>query len=149
MLFRFLASTGIVFLSSYCSAQGFVITKPPATTVVVPPVAATSPLAEPKKCLCYFTASWCVPCKQMKPIVAKLAESGTQVCEIDIDSMPEESKLGVKLVPTFVFLVDGKEVNRITGATTYEKLVSGFSTKTAQPVSKQQQFTNRRFGRRW
>lgn len=72
-----------------------------------------------------FTATWCVPCKNMKSVVEKLPDP-TRVISYDIDSAKDMFELyKVQGVPTFVVLdADGEEVQRIVGSTTYEKLAS-------------------------
>ena len=73
----------------------------------------------------YFTADWCGPCKKVRPIVEELnrdqGEPKFQI--IDVDSEGELTKnFGVKSIPTFIKMEDGKEVDRITGAQTRDSL---------------------------
>ena len=73
----------------------------------------------------YFSASWCVPCKQMKPIVEKLeADTGVNFRKIDIDTdhiTPE--KYRVMSVPSFVLVDDDdQEISRAVGAQTGKEL---------------------------
>jgi thioredoxin 1 len=67
----------------------------------------------------YFTASWCPPCKQTRPIVDEInKEFGRDIFEIiDIDSSTELIKqYGINSIPTFVMVDEiGNEVNRIFG----------------------------------
>lgn len=68
-----------------------------------------------------FTASWCGPCRMMKPIFHKLAgEYGKKYnfITIDIDERPDlAQKYGIQAVPTFIFLDEsGVEGNRLNGA---------------------------------
>jgi len=70
-----------------------------------------------KKCykLFYFTASWCGPCKRIKPLIEKLSigldESNIIFYEIDIDSNDELSeKYNIKSVPSFLLLNDKNEL---------------------------------------
>ncbi|MGH7127263.1 MAG: thioredoxin family protein [Planctomycetaceae bacterium] len=71
-----------------------------------------------------FTADWCAPCRQMKPVINHLKQQGHAVEEIDIDAHPLPAQtFGVTSVPTFVFVKDGKEVGRYVGATSKECLV--------------------------
>ena len=77
----------------------------------------------------YFSASWCVPCKQMKPIVEGLeAETGVSFRVINVDSDYEAaSKYNVKSVPSFVPVEDGKEISRAVGAQTGKELAAALS----------------------
>lgn len=73
-----------------------------------------------------FTATWCPPCRMMKPIFHKLAgEYGKKFnfVAIDIDERPDlAQKYGIQAVPTFVFLnEEGVEGNRINGAVSEEE----------------------------
>lgn len=70
-----------------------------------------------------FTATWCPPCRMMKPIFHRLAkEYGDKYnfITIDIDENPElANQYQIQAVPTFVFLdADGNEEHRIKGAVT-------------------------------
>ncbi|KAJ8772715.1 hypothetical protein K2173_027892 [Erythroxylum novogranatense] len=65
-----------------------------------------------------FTASWCGPCRIIAPIFSDLAKKITNVTfvKVDVDelaSVAEEWK--VEAMPTFVFLKEGKEIERIVG----------------------------------
>lgn len=71
----------------------------------------------------FFNATWCGPCKQMKPIVKKLRHQGYHMRDVDIDRHRDlASKYGIRAVPTFVFLENGDEVNRFSGGTSAEHL---------------------------
>jgi thioredoxin 1 len=79
------------------------------------------------KVLC-FTAPWCGPCKTMKPVMAQIAADNSDKFDInyvDIEESPElASKYGIRGVPTYVVLKDDKEVDRIVGATTKDKVLA-------------------------
>jgi thioredoxin 1 len=64
-----------------------------------------------------FTATWCGPCKMIKPILHKLNDEGKVEIEFyDIDEFPDLAKdFGVKAVPTLIYFNDGEEINRTTG----------------------------------
>ena len=65
----------------------------------------------------YYTAAWCGPCKNMKPIIAELQAAGWDVVKIDVDEQPAlASRNGVMAMPTFIFIKDGHVVKRMTGA---------------------------------
>jgi thioredoxin 1 len=70
-----------------------------------------------------FTASWCAPCKKIKPFIDSLAtnlevlQHGFLFVSVDVDALPQVAEtLQVNTVPTFVFLYNGKIVEKINGA---------------------------------
>jgi len=74
-------------------------------------------LADNKKAVFVdFTASWCPPCKMIKPIFEELAEThkdleGVKFVKIDVDENEEVSQENaIRSMPTFKVFVDGKEV---------------------------------------
>lgn len=70
-----------------------------------------------------FTASYCGPCQQMVPTLQRMENDGYPIRKIDITSDPQTSrKFGVERIPTFVLLVEGKEVKRFQGLTAEEEL---------------------------
>ena len=82
------------------------------------------------KQLLHFTATWCQPCKQMEPLIAKLVSENLDINydKVDVsDEFDPAVEYGVKGVPTFIALKDGKEVARHTGVATEEKLLSLFN----------------------
>lgn len=61
--------------------------------------------------LYYFSAEWCMPCKNYGPIVERVcAQTGTELVKFDI-STPEGEQLataeGVRGVPTVILSKDG------------------------------------------
>lgn len=73
-----------------------------------------------------FTASWCKPCDEMKPVIDRLEQAGYPVQKIDIDHDPEKraERYGVTSLPTFIVTVDGKEADRIVGPATANGLAA-------------------------
>ena len=73
-----------------------------------------------------FSATWCGPCKMMKPVVEQI-EKDLQITihEVDVDKEPQEAtKYDVRSVPTFIKVDDdGREIGRVMGALPYPKLV--------------------------
>ncbi|MEX0677336.1 MAG: thioredoxin family protein [Pirellulales bacterium] len=73
----------------------------------------------------FFNATWCGPCRQMKPIVANMRRQGYHMRDVDVDRQRDlTQQYGIRAVPTFVFLENGNEVNRFSGGTTSEHLRS-------------------------
>ena len=73
----------------------------------------------------YFTADWCNPCKQTKPIVEELNREQimAKFFIIDVDSEIEMAKdFEIRSVPTFVVMKDNTEIHRTTGAKTRQQL---------------------------
>jgi thioredoxin 1 len=82
------------------------------------------------KQLLHFTATWCQPCKQMEPLIAKLISENLNINyeKIDVsDEFDPAVEYNVRGVPTFIAIIDGKEVSRHTGTATEEKLLSLFN----------------------
>ena len=60
-----------------------------------------------------FSATWCGPCK----ILATTLKGMVGITDIDIErDMEKARKYNVRSVPTLVFLKNGKEVHRLSGA---------------------------------
>ena len=77
------------------------------------------------KMILYFTADWCNPCKQTRPIVEELNREQimAKFFIIDVDSEIEMAKdFEIKSVPTFVVIKNNKEIHRVTGAQTRQQL---------------------------
>jgi thioredoxin 1 len=77
------------------------------------------------KMILYFTAYWCNPCKQTKPIVEELNREQimAKFFIIDVDSDIEMAKdFEIRSVPTFVVMKDNLEIHRTTGAKTRQQL---------------------------
>jgi thioredoxin 1 len=66
-----------------------------------------------------FFATWCGPCIRIAPAFEELSKKFTTVTflKVDVDESEEiATKFSVSSLPTFVFLKNGVEVNRIEGA---------------------------------
>lgn len=67
-----------------------------------------------------FSAAWCGPCRKCAPVFEKLREElGSQAhfYEIDVEKGTDATAAyKVMVLPTFVFLVDDWEVDRVEGS---------------------------------
>jgi|LakMenEpi03Aug12_release.lakeMendotaPanAssembly.Ray.scaffolds.fasta_scaffold43132_8 thioredoxin 1 len=75
--------------------------------------------------LFYFTADWCQPCKKIKPIIQEINrdKTGLKFHMIDADIEKElVQRFKIQSLPTFITVYQGKEITRLVGAQTKEKL---------------------------
>jgi len=72
----------------------------------------------------YISAQWCAPCKVFAPIVEQVSrETGVNITKMDVDAQASQvQSLGVRSVPTVLFIKDGQEVQRVSGALPKQKL---------------------------
>jgi len=72
-----------------------------------------------------FSASWCVPCRQLTSLLAAM---GQEVEEVDVDVNEElAAKFGIRGVPTMVMVDDaGNEVSRLVGSKSTPELTKWF-----------------------
>lgn len=79
-----------------------------------------------------FTASWCGPCKAMKPALADLSREyagEVDILAIDIDENRETTdRHAVRGVPTFYLFDKGEVVFRRSGGTTRSALAAEIET---------------------
>ena len=75
-----------------------------------------------------FWATWCGPCKMISPIVDQVATevAGTaKVGKVNVDEAAELARrYNVRNIPTLVFIKNGEEVVRITGATSKDNILA-------------------------
>ena len=82
----------------------------------------------PDTCLIKFGATWCAPCRAVKPVLEKVESStGVTIVDIDIDENSElAEQFGVRSVPTVFAIKNGQPVGMIVGAkgeSVYNELV--------------------------
>ena len=72
----------------------------------------------------YFSATWCGPCKQFKPIMQELSNEGYDIEFIDGDNNRDLAiKYNIRSIPTTVIEQNGKEINRILGVKSKEEMI--------------------------
>lgn len=65
-----------------------------------------------------YYATWCGPCKMLKPVLEAISEemTDTKFFRVDIDQFRTQAiDAGIKSVPTVVVYKDGQEVDRQSG----------------------------------
>jgi thioredoxin 1 len=72
-----------------------------------------------------FWADWCQPCKALAPVIEEMAvkyEGKLRIGKLDIDSNNMHMNYDVQGIPTMILFKGGKEVHRIVGYRTKDKL---------------------------
>jgi thioredoxin 1 len=68
----------------------------------------------------------CAPCRMLAPTVAAVAEhygESASVVKLNVDDNPSTAqRYGIKGIPTLILFRDGKEVERVVGATSKESI---------------------------
>ncbi|KAG9155255.1 hypothetical protein Leryth_025557, partial [Lithospermum erythrorhizon] len=66
-----------------------------------------------------FTATWCAPCRVIAPFYCELSEEHPSLMflMIDVDELTEfSSSWDIKATPTFFFLRNGRQIDKLVGA---------------------------------
>jgi thioredoxin 1 len=111
------------FLGLFCLAVGFLM-----VWQAWPTLAEGSAPAKSKPALYEFGAKYCIPCKQMKEVMAALKTSHGDQVEFRMVYVDEEKPLfgqyQIVAIPTQVFLnAAGQEVDRHLGALSKEEVL--------------------------
>ena len=104
-----------------------------------------------------FTATWCEPCKMVKPVIEQLKNEYIfehVLIDVDEDEENQASKYNIKSLPTVIFLINDNIVEKIEGANLDEirKKTDQFFTKKNKnqieiPRIKKAEIANDRFRR--
>jgi thioredoxin 1 len=86
----------------------------------------TEVLQSDRPVLVDFWAAWCAPCRMLAPTVEAVAqkyEQSARVVKLNVDDNPQTSqRYGIKGIPTLILFKNGKEEERVVGATTKEAI---------------------------
>ena len=78
------------------------------------------------KCVVYFTAEWCGPCKQLKPQYGKasVSDPDTNYYMLDVDKVPADviSYYGIQSIPQ-VFVMKNGEIAKVIKSRTADGIV--------------------------
>src|SRR5260221_5257231 len=73
-----------------------------------------------------FWAEWCAPCRAMTPVVEGMAQKyqgRVSVVKLNVDDNTSVTqRFGIKGIPTLIVFKNGKEAERLVGATTEQSV---------------------------
>lgn len=73
-------------------------------------------------------APWCGPCRMMAPAVEAAAaelEPAMRLVKLDADAEPQmAARLGIRGIPTMILFAGGREVARVSGAMTADRIAA-------------------------
>lgn len=93
--------------------------------IAVSPAAGPAVIPAPQVELLHFESQGCSACRTMIPTVERLSKTGLAIRHIDITDEPDtKDKFRVRVVPSFVVLVNGEECGRHEGTASYDRLNS-------------------------
>lgn len=82
-----------------------------------------------------YWAPWCGPCKVMMPAISELADrfnlpdSQIEIRKVNVDEEPETAaRLGIRGIPTLIFVKDDQEVKRLSGLRTKNQILEEIET---------------------
>ena len=72
----------------------------------------------------YYSASWCVPCQTLGPIMNQVS-STISVVKVNIDyELDRARNANVSSVPTVILVENGQEVRRFVGVRSYDQIMN-------------------------
>ncbi|KAJ9543261.1 hypothetical protein OSB04_022968 [Centaurea solstitialis] len=96
-------------------------------------------MTQHKVVIANFSATWCDPCKSIAPFYVELSVKHPSILfmTIDVDELTDFSKQWeVKATPTFYFLRDGEQIDKLVGANKQElekKIINILEDSNATP----------------
>ena len=79
------------------------------------------------KVLVDFNATWCGPCKMLKPVLDQIASDGKKIIAIDVDDYRDLAiEYNISSIPCLILFENGKEVKRSIGLSPRNEIESLF-----------------------
>ncbi|MCA9138385.1 MAG: trypsin-like peptidase domain-containing protein [Planctomycetales bacterium] len=100
-----------------------------AAFVFLSAVASGADVSEATNILLAFSSDRCGHCQAMVPTLEHLESNGTPIRHVDVNAEPELARRhGIRQTPTYVVLSAGKELTRLVGTQSAQKLVDAMAT---------------------
>ena len=85
-----------------------------------------------------FYAEWCSPCRMLSPVIEEIGDKYKayfEAVKVNVDENPElTERYGVSGIPALLFFKDGREVFRMSGVQTKERIISAISEKMGESL---------------
>jgi thioredoxin len=86
-----------------------------------------------------FWAAWCAPCRQVAPVMDRIAEEyegSVKVAKVDVDAESElAGQFGIRSIPTIALFEPGEQPKAVMGALPKEMIESAFELQRFARVS--------------
>lgn len=78
-----------------------------------------------------FYAEWCMPCKQLAPVLSQIEKEFDNVIveKINVDENDEVTEYyGIRNIPTLIIFKEDQQVDKVVGSLSKDKLVELLKT---------------------